>query len=124
MKDDNRSITLTINLPKNIGDINTLTELCLTFAQKCLEAIIQALDDELVKKKPKGWRHAGKRWRTISTRVGDIRIHRRLYVKATKSKKQRGRFLLDEELNIQPHRQVTHGLLKLMVAAPGCLFVK
>ena len=38
-------------------------------------------------------------------------------MKATKSKKQRGRFLLDEELNIQPRMRVTHGLLKLMVAA-------
>jgi len=121
MKDDDRSITLTINLPKNMGDINTLTELCLAFTQRCLEAIIQSLDDELLKKRPKGWRCVGKRWRTISTRVGDIRIHRRLYVKATKSKKQRGRFLLDEKLNIQPQRRVTHGLLKLMVAAAARL---
>jgi len=117
MKNDDKTIAFTFKLPKNAGDINTLTELCLMFARELLETTVQILDDELLEYKPKGWRCVGKRTRTICTRIGEITIKRRLYVKATKGKKQRGRFLLDEELNIHPQRRVTHGLLKLIVAA-------
>ena len=64
-KDD--TITLTLKLPKNIGNINTLTEVCLMVARKLLETTMQVLDDELLEQKPKGWRCVGKRTRTIYT---------------------------------------------------------
>jgi hypothetical protein len=45
-----------------------------------------------------------KRHRTLSTLISDIVIYRRLYVKATKRVVGKGRFLIDEALNIQPRR--------------------
>lgn len=76
--------------------------------------VLQTLDDELLKHRAEGLVCVGKRSRTILTKIGEIRITRRLYRKATNGKKARCRFLLDEALKIQPRRRVTHGLLRLM----------
>jgi len=94
MKHDDKTIDFTFKLPKNVGDINTLTELCLMIARELLETTVQILDDELLEYKPKGWRCVGKRTRTISTRIGEITIKRRFYVKATKGKNNEAAFCL------------------------------
>lgn len=115
MKSDVCSIALNNRILENIEDFNTLEEAALELARLILVSLIQQLDEQLLESAPKGWRCIGKRSRTLSTRVGDIEITRRLYRKATKKGKQ-CRFLLDEALNIRKRRRVTHGLLKLMVA--------
>ena len=54
----------------------------------------------------------------MQTRVGDIRLRRRFYVRATK-KRRRGRkerFLLDEALKIPARKSIVGGLLKLAVS--------
>lgn len=109
-------ITLTISIPLFIKDINTLEDFCLELARQLVVKVIEALDQWLYENRPGGLKVEGKRRRIISTRIGNIEIWRRLYRRATKSKESRGRFLLDEYLNIQPRRRITHGLLKLVVA--------
>lgn len=116
MKSDDLSIALNISLPRLIRDINTLEEVCLEIARQLLVKVLAALDDWLFENKPAGLVVVGKRKRTLSTRIGDIVICRRLYRRATKGSGKRGRFLLDEYLNIQPRRRITFGLLKIMVA--------
>ena len=66
----------------------------------------------------------GKRSRTILTKIGEIRITRRLYRKATNGKKARCRILLDEALKNQTRRRVTHGLLRLMVSLSTRLSIR
>ena len=119
MKNDGRSIVFDSSVLESVKDINTLEEACLEIARMLFVSWIEQLDDELLKGKPKGYKCVGKRKRTLSTRIGDIVVNRRLYVKATKKRKKRrkGRFLLDETLNIRPRRRLTHGLLRLLVSA-------
>lgn len=78
--------------------------------------ITEAFDDWLFENKPAGLVVVGKRKRTLSTRVGDRVIWRRLYRRATKGGGKRGRFLIDEQSNIQPRCRVAFGLRKIMVA--------
>ena len=116
VKNDGCTTAFEFSLLDSVKDINTLEEACLTIACKLFVGLIERLDDALLEHKPKHYTCVGKRPRTLSTRIGDIVINRRLYVKTTK-KSRNGRFLLDEALNIRPRRRVTHGLLRLLVSA-------
>ena len=78
--------------------------------------VLQTLDDELLKHREEGLVCVGKRSKTILTKIGEIRITRRLYWKATNGKKSRFRFLIDEALKIQHRRRVTLGLLMQKVS--------
>lgn len=121
MKSDGVDIALNPSVLDFVEDIKTLEQACLAVARHLFVALIEALDDALLAQKPKHYKCVGKRRRTLSTLIGDIVIHRRLYVHASKKRgKKKGskaRFLLDERLNIQPRRRVTHGLLRLIVSA-------
>lgn len=112
---DGKSITLSASLLNLIANFNTLEEAVMELARNIMVAVLQALDDELLNRRPKGYICVGKRTRSISTRIGDIVICRRLYRKAT-AKANRGVFLLDKALGIQPRRRVSGGLLKLLVS--------
>jgi len=116
MRSDVSNTALILSLLEDTVDINTLEEACLAFARELFMVVLQTLDDELLKHRAEGLVCVGKRSRTILTKIGEIRITRRLYRKATNGKKARCRFLLDEALKIQPRRRVTHGLLRLMVS--------
>jgi len=121
MKSDGVDIALNPSVLDFVEDIKTLEQACLAVARHLFVALIEALDDALLAQKPKRYKCVGKRPRTLSTLIGDIVIQRRLYVHASKKRgKKKGskaRFLLDERLNIQPRRRVTHGLLRLIVSA-------
>lgn len=100
-----------------IAGFKYLEEACLELARGFIEAALEKLDQALAKEKPPGYRVAGFRTRVLSTRIGDIRLRRRLYVKATGRKgRGRGRFLLDESLNLAPRRRMAGGLLQLAVS--------
>ena len=90
-------------------DIIRVVEACLAFALLLFMLVLKTLDDELLKHRAEGLVCVGKRSRTLLTKIGEIRITRRLYWKATNGKKARSRFLLDEALKIPPRRRVTHG---------------
>ena len=74
--------------------------------------VLKTLDEELLKHRAEGLVCVGIRSRTFLTKIGEIRITRRMYRKATNGKKARCRFLLDEALKFEPRRRVTHGLLR------------
>ncbi|OIQ53883.1 hypothetical protein MORE_18620 [Moorella thermoacetica] len=105
------------SLLDGIENFNTLEEVILQIARRLLVAVLEALDDTLMPAKPKGYRIAGFRYRTITCLYGDITFKRRLYVKATRKKKRgEGRFLLDEALNLRQGKRLTGRLLKLAVS--------
>jgi len=93
-------------------------EACIELARGIMEKALQELDDALLAHKPKGYKVAGFRTKVLGSRVGDVRIRRRLYVKATKpkGKREKGRFVLDECLNLHPRRRMTEGLARLAIS--------
>ena len=110
-----------LSLLEDTVDINTQEEACMAIARELYMVVIQTLDEELVKHRDEGLVCEWKRSRTILTKIGEIRITRRLYRKATTGKKARCRFLRDEALKIQPRRRVTLVLLRLMVSLSSWL---
>lgn len=81
-------------------------------------ALLEAIDDELVKDRSKGLRIISRRSRTIVTKYGNFKIRRRMY----RDGSGRGRFLLDEALGLIPGSQATASLqatvLKLAAVMP------
>jgi len=117
LADDAKDIAAIFSLLEAVRDFNGLEEACLKIARDLMVKVLETLDEILLMQRPKGYRVAGFKKRTIATRLGDITYVRRLYVKATKGKKRgKGRFLVDEVLNIRRKRRVSGGLLKLMVS--------
>ncbi|AKX95079.1 ISLre2-like element ISMoth2 family transposase [Neomoorella thermoacetica] len=117
MVNGSTSTATIISLLDGIENFNTLEEVILQIARRLLVAVLEALDDTLMPAKPKGYKIAGFRYRTITCLYGDITFKRRLYVKATRKKKRgEGRFLLDEALNLRQGKRLTGRLLKLAVS--------
>ncbi len=75
-------------------------------ATSCCSMLLEALDEELVKRRDKGLRMIGKRTKTIVTKFGSFKIRRRLY----RDRKGRARFLLDDALGLRPRSQATSSL--------------
>ena len=50
-----------------------------TYARELAEHRLKALDDELMRTKPKGWISRGFRERTVATRFGEVPVRRRMY---------------------------------------------
>ena len=69
-------------------------------ARREAQALLQALDEALLRDKPQGWQVVGLRPRSLVTRFGEVRFSRRLY----RDPQGRYWFLLDEVLDL-PRRQ-------------------
>lgn len=117
MADSNAATATISSLLEGFEDFNTLEEFAFELARRIIVALLEAIDNALLAAKPKGYKVAGFRLRTISLVLGDITFKRRLYVKATKKKKKGdGRFLLDEALNLRKNKRISGRLLKLAVS--------
>ncbi len=66
-------------IQQKIVDINSLEKASLEMARLNMELSILELEEELFKTKPSYLESVRFKWRTISTKVGDIRFKRRLY---------------------------------------------
>lgn len=97
---------------EKIIDINSLEKASLEMARLNMELSILELEEELFKNKPDYLESISFKWRTISTKVGDIRFKRRLYYN---NKTKEYIFLLDEELNLRKRKRVSGEYLKLLV---------
>lgn len=99
-------------LLQDIEDINTLEKAVLELARKMMEEVLQLLEEELFKNKEDNLEVVRFIERTISTKVGDIRLKRRLY-----KDKRTGEsvILLDKKLGIRKKKRVSGELLKLLV---------
>jgi hypothetical protein len=99
-------------LLQNISDINTLEEAILELARQMMGKAIMELEEELFKRKGKELESIRFVKRTISTKVGNIDIRRRLY-----KDKETGEniYLLDKKLGLRKRKRVSGGYLKLLV---------
>ena len=73
---------------------------------------LKALDDELLRRKPKGWTVLGVRERTMVTRFGEVVIRRRIY----RDQDGQSRIALDEHLSWESHRQASPSLTESSVS--------
>ena len=73
---------------------------------------LKALDDELLRRKPKGWTVLGVRERTMVTRFGEVVIRRRIY----RDQDGQSRIALDEHLSWESHRQASPTLTESSVS--------
>ena len=73
---------------------------------------LKALDDELLRRKPKGWTVLGVRERTMVTRFGKVVIRRRIY----RDQDGQSRIALDEHLSWESHRQASPTLTESSVS--------
>ncbi|WP_461372044.1 ISLre2 family transposase, partial [Candidatus Darwinibacter acetoxidans] len=80
---------------------------------------IKELEEELFRTKPKDLEVVGFRKKNIATKLGEIKIKRRLYKK--KNSKNDYIFLLDDKLNIRKGRRVSGEYLKLLVSLSSML---
>jgi len=103
---------LTINLPDDALDGNTLEEAVLKTAHETgcniMAEILTTIDDRLFAVHEKQFKSTGHRKKTISTRMGDIEISRRYYMQEDGGY----RFLLDEFLGWDKHQRATGGYMK------------
>ena len=117
MVNGNSSTATILSLVDGLRNFNSLEGAILQIARQLTVALLEALDNSLVATKPRGYRIAGFRYRTITCLYGDITFKRRLYVKATRKKKLgQGKFLLDEALNLRREKRLTGRLLKLAIS--------
>lgn len=99
-------------LLQNITDINTLEKAALELARQIMEKAIEKLEEELFKNKDKNLEVVRFLERTISTKVGNIKLRRRLY----KDQKTGERvILLDKKLGLKKKKRVSGEYLKLLV---------
>ena len=73
---------------------------------------LKALDDELLRRKPKGWTVLGVRERTMVTRFGEVVIRRRIY----RDQDGQSRIALDEHISWESHRQASPTLTESSVS--------
>jgi len=96
-------------LLQNITDINTLEKAALELARQIMEKAIEKLEEELFKNKDKNLEVVRFLERTISTKVGNIKLRRRLY----KDQKTGERvILLDKKLGLKKKKRVSGEYLK------------
>ena len=82
------------------------------YARERAITIMDALDYELMRQKPKGWISIGFRERTLATRFGDVPVRRRMYRDAD----GKTRFPLDECLGLRPKQLASPSLTEGIVA--------
>jgi len=104
---------------ENINNLNTLEETVSKLALIIMEKFIKELEEELFRTKPKALEVVGFRKKNIATKLGEIKIKRRLYKK--KNSKNDYIFLLDDKLNIRKGRRVSGEYLKLLVSLSSML---
>lgn len=104
---------------ENINNLNTLEETVSKLALIIMEKFIKELEEELFRTKPKDLEVVGFRKKNIATKLGEIKIKRRLYKK--KNSKNDYIFLLDDKLNIRKGRRVSGEHLKLLVSLSSML---
>ena len=104
---------------ENINNLNTLEETVSKLALIIMEKFIKELEEELFRTKPKDLEVVGFRKKNIATKLGEIKIKRRLYKK--KNSKNDYIFLLDDKLNIRKGRRVSGEYLKLRVSLSSML---
>ncbi len=76
-----------------------------------LEEVLNSVEEQVFKEKPKGYESMGFRTRTLSTIVGDIEIRRRLWKHQEEvSGKQIWNYKLDQLLGLQSHETSSPGL--------------
>lgn len=97
---------------EKVKDINSLEKASLEMARLNMELSILELEEELFKNKPDHLESIRFRWRTISTKVGEIRFKRRLYYN---HKTEEYVYLLDKELGLRKRKRVSGEYLKLLV---------
>ena len=73
---------------------------------------LKAVDDELLRCKPRGWSVVGFRERTMVTRFGEVVIRRRIY----RDEDGRSRIALDEHLGWVSHQQASPSLTESIVS--------
>jgi hypothetical protein len=71
--------------------------------QQKAQAYLEDLEEELNKKRPPGWKVVGFRERVLVTRMGEVRLRRRLY----REKGGGYHFLLDEHLGLKAYQGAT-----------------
>lgn len=81
------------------------------FARELAGGLLTALEQWLHGARPAGYTVAGWRTRVLVTRMGDVRVRRRLYHDAS----GRAHFLLDDHLGWTPRQVATPSLLALLV---------
>ena len=98
----------------------TVFEAACTGARELAGKLLALVDDALYEGRDPGWRIDGYRTRVVLTRMGPVRVRRRLYV--TAGAKHRRRFLLDEAMGWTRGRVLSPSLqaivLKLVAAMP------
>ncbi len=99
-------------LLESVEDFNTLEETDSRLALKIMERFIKELEEELFRNKPKDIEVVGFRTRKIATKLGEIKIKRRLY--KNKNSKEHF-FLLDQKLKLRKGKRVSGDFLKLLV---------
>ena len=82
-------------------------------ARREAQALLQALDEALLRDKPQGWQVVGMRPRTLVTRFGEVRFSRRLY----RDPQGRYWFLLDEVLDLPRHQAATTEVTEAVIRA-------
>ena len=108
------SVSQTDNEDQTIADINWEEE---SYQQGCACAreqarlSLEALDAELLRRKPKGWTVLGFRERTMVTKFGEVVIRRRLY----RDPDGQSRFALDEHFGWESHQQASPSLTESIV---------
>lgn len=80
-------------------------------ACSCGTAILEAIDDELAKRRVEGLRMVSKRSKTIVTKFGFLKIKRRMY----QEKSGKKRFLLDEALGFIKGSQATASMQTIAI---------
>ena len=83
-----------------------------TYARELAEHRLKALDDELMRTKPKGWISRGFRERTVATRFGEVPVRRRMY----RDSERNSRFPLDEYLGLRPKQLASPSMTESVVA--------
>jgi len=105
---------LKLNITEDSINFHTLERIVFNLTRKLgqalLEELLQMIDDQLKKERKRGeLSNQGKRWRYLTTLLGDITFYKRLY----QDKGGKYRYLLDEELGLTKNQRVSQSCQKL-----------
>ena len=109
------SVTHTDDEDQMVADANWGEE---SYLEGCAHAREQArlrlerMDDELLRRKSKGWKVVGFRERTLVTRFGEVVVRRRIY----RDEDGQSRIALDEYLEWESHQQASPALTESIVS--------
>jgi hypothetical protein len=88
-------------------------------AQTCEQftKLLEALDAELMVRRPVGLRHRGCKRRVVQTLCGPVSFQRRRYAEVLPTGERRWRYLLDETFGLPPETQASPGLVERAVSS-------